>query len=94
MKTRKDSKFTSNTHLLETAEEGTYQDIERKQLREGHSLPGDSRGRDFSGEEKKPSKRGALTSWRQQREGLVRTWKDSNTERGTHLLETAEGDSC
>ena len=39
----------------------------------------------------KATERGALTSWRPQREGQVRTWKESDRVRGTHRLETAEG---
>ena len=37
------------------------------------SLPGDSSGRDLSGRGKKPTQQGALTLWRRQRAGLVRT---------------------
>ena len=37
------------------------QDTERKQLSEGHSLPGDSKGRDKSRHRKKATKQGALT---------------------------------
>jgi len=33
----------------------------------------------------------ALTDWRWQREGQVRTWKQSDQARGTHRLEIAEG---
>jgi len=62
--------------------------MERKQLSKGHSHPGDHRGRDLSGHRKKGTKQGALTSWRPQREGLVRTQKESNQARGTHILET------
>ena len=42
----------------------------------------------------KPTDRGALTSWRQQREGLVRTRKEADRPRRTHKLETAEGGTC
>ena len=79
------------THILETAEDKTSQDMEREQLSKGHSLPGDSRGRDKSGHRKKATGQGALTPWRQQREGQVRTWKESNQARGTYKLEIAEG---
>jgi len=41
------------THKLETAEGGTSQDTERKQMSEGHSQTGDRRGRDKSGHGKK-----------------------------------------
>ena len=65
--------------------------MERKQLSKGHSPTEDGRGRDKSGHGKKATKQGELTNWRQQREGQVRTWKESNQARGTHSLETAEG---
>ena len=36
---------------------------------------------------------GALTSWRLQKEGQVRTWKESNQASVTHFLETTEGET-
>jgi len=45
----------------------------------------------LSGHGKKPTNQGALTSWRWQRKGLVRTWKQVTKQGGTHKLETAEG---
>jgi len=45
---------------------------------QGNSHPGDRRGRDMSGQRKKATKQGVLTSWRPQREGQVKTWKESN----------------
>jgi len=64
----------------------------RKNMTEqGHSHPGDHRGRDKSGHRKKVTKQGALTNWRPQKEGQVRTWKESNQARGTYTLETTEG---
>ena len=65
-------------YKLEMAEGGTSQDTERKQPSEGHSLSRDGRGRDKSGNGKKATEWGALTSWRWQREGQVRTWKESD----------------
>ena len=65
--------------------------MEREQQSKGHSPTGDHRGRDKSGHRKKGTKQGALTSWRSQREGQGRTWKESNQARGTHFLETTEG---
>ena len=76
------------------AERGTCQDTERDQLRKAHSPTGGGKGRDLSGHRKKPSERGALTSWRQQRERLVRIWKEADQARHTHSLETAEGGTC
>ena len=66
------------THSLETEEGGTSQDTERKQLSKAHSLPGDGRERDKSGQGKKATKQDTLTDWRWQRKGQVRTQKESN----------------
>jgi len=65
--------------------------MERHQLSEGHSPTGNGRGRDKSGHRKKLTKQGVLTDWRQQREGQVRIWKETDQERDTHILGTAEG---
>jgi hypothetical protein len=78
VRTRKESDRARRTHVLETAEEGICQDTERKRPREGHSRPENGRGRDLSGYGTKATERGALTSWRRQRKGLVRTWKESD----------------
>ena len=43
--------------------------------------------------ESKPSE-GALTNWRPQRPGLVRTRKENGRARGAHFLETVEGATC
>ena len=51
----------------------------------------DSRGRDKLEHRKKATKQGALTDWRWQRKGQVRTWKESNQVRGPYRLEIAEG---
>ena len=66
---------TRHTHQLKTAEGGTCQDMERNRANQSHSHPGDGRGRDLSGHRKKSIEPGALTAWRKQREGLVRTQK-------------------
>ena len=91
VRAQKGSNQTRNTHKLETTEGGTSQDMERKQPSKGHLLSGDHRGRDKSGYGKKVTKQGALTSWRPQREGQVRIWKESNQMRSTHSLEMTEG---
>ena len=71
----------------ESGQEGTL----RKQPSKAHSPTGDGRGRDKSGHRKKVTKQGALTNWRWQREGQVRTRKESDQARHTHFLEMAEG---
>ena len=73
---------------------GTCQNTEAKRLREWHSLTGDGRLRNLSGKVKKVTEGDVLTSWRRQKEGLVRTRKESNRGRGTCQLETAEGWTC
>jgi len=75
------------------AEGGTSQDTKRNQASKGHSLPGDSRGRDKSGHQKKLTKQEALTFWRQQREEQVRIPKETKQARGTHILEIVEGET-
>ena len=59
VRTQKQSDQARGTHELETAEGGTSQDMERKQLSKGHSQTGDGRGRDKSGHRKKPLRKGA-----------------------------------
>src|SRR6266850_417191 len=61
-----------------------------KNLTEGHSRPGECRQTDKSGHRKNSTERGALTSWRAQMDGRVRTRKESNRARGTHILESAD----
>ena len=73
---------------------GTCQDTEKNRPTEAHSHPGDGRGRDLSEHRKQLTNQGALTSWRQQRERLVRTWKETDQPRHTHILETASGGYC
>ena len=43
---------------------------------------------------KRNDRAGALTNWKWQREGLVRTRKEVDQVRGTHDLETGEGETC
>jgi hypothetical protein len=79
--TRKGSDRARGTHSLETAEGGSVQDTERSRPSKGNSRPGNRRGRDKSGHEKKVTERGALTNWRPHREGQVRT-QEKETEQG------------
>ena len=95
VRTRKETDRTRcSTHFLQTAEGGTCQDTQGNRPTEAHSHSGDDRGRDLSGQGKKPTGRGALTNWRRQREGLVRTQKGTNRPRRTHTLQMAEGGTC
>ena len=64
-----------NSQTGEIAEGGTSQDTGRNCLSEGHSPPGDSRGRNKSGYRKKPTGQRTLTNLGKQREGQVRTQK-------------------
>jgi hypothetical protein len=45
VRARKESDRARGTHSLETAEEGTYQNMKRKRPSEGRSLSGGRRGR-------------------------------------------------
>ena len=56
MRSREKSDQVRGTHQLKTASGGTGRDGERKRLREGHSPPRDSTGRDKS-EDRKESNR-------------------------------------
>jgi len=81
-------------HILESEEVGTCQDMESKQRESARlSLPGAHRGRDKSRHGKEARGRGALTNWRAQTEGQVMTQKGSNQTIGTHVLESAEGET-
>ena len=94
VRTLKETDRPRHTHILETAEGGTCQDTERNRPTEAHSPTGDGTGKNLSGHGKKLTDRGALTTWRRQREGLVRTRKESDRQGCTHTLETAEGGTC
>ena len=76
VRTQKETDRPKCTHFLKMAEGGTCQGTKRNRPTEAHLHPGDGRGRNLSGHRKKPTDRGALTSWRRQREGLVKTWKE------------------
>jgi len=52
--------------------------MERKRLSKGHLHSANHRGRDNLGHGKKVTEPGALTNWRPQREGQVKTWKKSD----------------
>ena len=93
IRTWKESDRARRTHFLEMAEGRTCQDTEINQPSEGYSRSGDSRGSDLSRHGKKSTKRGVLTNWRRQREGLVRTRKEIERARGTHFLEMGEGET-
>ena len=94
VKTQKETDRVMHTHQLEMVEGGTCQDTERNRPSEAHSLSGDGKRRSLSGHRKKLAKRGTLTLWRRQREGLVRIQKEINRARHTYKLEMAEGGTC
>ena len=66
VRTQKETVRAGGTHVLETAEGETCQDMERNRPSEAHSLSGDGRGRDLSEHGKNPTERGTLTLWRRQ----------------------------
>jgi hypothetical protein len=85
VRTWKESDQAMHTHFLERASGGASQDTERVRPREAHSRTGEGIGRDKSGHGKNPTKQGALTSWRGDQEGQVRTQKESHQARGHSL---------
>ena len=91
VRTREASDRVRGTHSLETASGGTSQDTEGIRPSDGHSHPRDGIGRDKSVYGKNVTERGALTNWRRNQEGQVRTRKESDRVRGTYFLETAPG---
>src|SRR6267142_726512 len=91
VRTWKESDRARGTHQLESADRQTSQDTERIRPSEGHSHPGERRWTDKSGHGKNLTERGALTNWRAQTDGQVRTRKESDRARGTHRLESADG---
>jgi len=62
--TWKESEPARGTHVLKSAEEGPSQDNNRMRVCQGHSLPGECKGRDNSGRRKKASESGKLTNCR------------------------------
>jgi hypothetical protein len=80
---------TGNSRRRDLSEHG-----KKNRPSKAHSLSGDDRGRDSSGYGKKPSERDTLTPWRQQREELVRTRKETERAWSTHKLVMAQGETC
>jgi hypothetical protein len=87
---QKESQLARSTHVLSDAERVTGKDSERRPASEGNSLSVERRVRDWLGQGKKPSQRGALTNCRVRSEGLIRTAKKSQAARRTHVLSSAE----
>ena len=94
VRTREKTDLLRCTHSLDTAEGGTCQDTEINEPTKVHSHSGDGRGRNLSRHGNRPTERGPLTSWRRQREGLVKTQKQTDRPRPTHTLEMAGGGTC
>jgi hypothetical protein len=90
VRTAKGSQLTRGAHLLSSADGGAGQDSKRKPASEGHSRSVEDRAREWSEQRKKASQRGALTGCRAQSKGPVRTAKESQLARGTHLLSITE----
>jgi hypothetical protein len=92
VRTQKESERARGTHSLESVNGGIGEGTERNQGYEGHSLSGECRReRSEETKRKRAGGQGALTSWRVQMEGQVRTQNKSKRARGTHQLESAEG---
>ena len=83
-------------HLLSGDGKGRDLSGQKEAGQEGcpHSLSGDGKWRGSSGHRKKLNERGTLTFWRRQREGVVRTRKQTDRPRCTHVLNMLEGGTC
>jgi hypothetical protein len=90
VRTQKEFKRVSGTHELKSGDRGASQDTERIWVSEGHSRTEQRRARDKLGHGMIPREPGALTSWRAQAEGQVRTWKEFERARVTHFLESTD----
>ena len=90
-RTWKESERARGTHRLESADRRTCQDVERIRASKGHSPTGERGRTDVEKHGKNPSELGALTNWRAQTDGHVRTWKESERVRGTCRLESTDG---
>ena len=75
VKRRKGREQARGAHFLETIDKGTCSGHGKTEIaRERYSHPETTEGRTCqNAERKRPNK--ALTAWREEREGLVRTWK-------------------
>src|SRR6266850_805142 len=85
VRTWKESEQARGTHKLESTDGETIQEMERIQPSKGHSPTGECRQMDksgVSGHGKNTTKQGALTNWRVQTDGQVRTWKKSVLSKG------------
>jgi len=86
------NKYKKRTHFLASKGEmnmsahGKYMGVQVTD-----ELESASGGTSKNIEKKRASERGALTDWKAQREGKVRTGKKSERERGTHGLGSAQG---
>jgi hypothetical protein len=89
--TPRESKRARGAYFLSSADEGTSQDTHKKRESEAHSLPVKHRCMDMSGHQKKPRGPEALTPCRIQREGQVRTTRESERARETHQLSSTVG---
>src|SRR6267142_434065 len=81
VRTWKESEQVRGTHFLESTDGQTSQNMERIQPSEGHSHSEEHGQTENSGDGKNPTKQGALTNWRVQTDGQVRSlriWKEYN----------------
>ena len=90
VRTRKECEPGRDTHILESPDTKTSQDTERMRASEGYSPTGEPRHKDKSEHGKNASQRGALTNWWAQIQRQVRTWKECEPTRGTHVLKSTD----
>ena len=76
------------THFLNSADQWKGQNMERNRASERHSLSGECRLIDNSGQEKSLRVQCALTNWRVQIHGQLKTWKETCKAMGTYKLKS------
>ena len=84
----KKKQIVKGTHSLSSTEDGISQDTKRK--KEENRLSLSIKGRDKLGHQEKVRKQRILTSCQTQREGQVRTLRESKHMRGTYQLWSIE----
>jgi hypothetical protein len=82
----KKKQIVRGTHSLSSIEDGISQETKRKKEENRLSLSINHRGRDKSGHQEKVREQRILTSCQTQREGQVRTLRESKHMRGTYQL--------
>jgi hypothetical protein len=86
---QKEIKRARRTYALDRAEGRASQNDDRKRTSEAHSHSGNSKREGQIRTAKERGRGRALTSWKAQREELVRIARNREQARSTHILESA-----